>query len=72
MNAIALRTSVTFPVTIHYVPETGDIQVTRPTEPQFTTSITRDPQNQNGHKYLYYVLAGILKEAGAPIPERAH
>jgi hypothetical protein len=62
------KTSASFPVSIWYAAETGEILVARPTEKSFVTSISANPEAENGHPQLYSKLANALREAGAICP----
>ena len=69
MNKGLDRTSVSFPISVWYAPETGQIHIVRPTEGGFATTVNGDPNSARGHVHLYRKLAQALRDAGAPAPE---
>jgi len=68
MSKDTKKTSATFPVSVWYAADTGEILVSRPTEKSFITSISADPGAENGHPQLYSKLASALRDAGAICP----
>ncbi len=61
--------AISFPVTIWYMPESGEICIARPTDRDFFTTIHPDPDSLHGHPHLYRQLARALRQGGAPHPK---
>lgn len=56
------RTSHSFPITVVYLPESGNIQVLRKTGRPFSIEVSPDPKDDNGHASLYNALLGVFLE----------
>ena len=65
------KTSVSFPVTVAYVSETGAIQLIRRTDPTFEAEISPGPCYQTRHEALYASLREALAEGGVAIEPEA-
>lgn len=64
------KSSVSFPVTLSYDPESGAILLQRPTDPRFTAEISPGPCKQSEHEALYASLLKALARAGVEnLPE---
>jgi len=56
------KNKVSFPITVWFVPQTGQIEIVRPTERGFRASISNDPAASAGHPQLYQALRRVLLE----------
>ncbi len=63
------KKKVSFPVTIWYVPDSGQIQIMRPTERGFQASVSEDPDTPEGHPQLYHALRRVLRDCGSGFAE---
>ena len=59
---------VSFPVSIWFVPETGQFHIARPTREGCVTTVNADPASARGHPHLFHKLSLIMQEHGAPPP----
>ena len=64
------KNMVSFPVSVWYSPDTGNIHIARPTDQKFRTTIAPDANSACGHPSLYTKLSKALRDAGAPHPGR--
>ena len=60
---------VSFPVTVWYVPETGQIEIMRPTERGFRAIISDDPGSPAGHPQLFRALRRALQQGDGGFAE---
>lgn len=62
---------VSFPVTIWYEPETGNIHFLRRTDPVCATLISPDPRAPDGHAELYMSFLNLLMDAASHADRKA-
>lgn len=63
------RKRVSFPITVWYEPESGEIRLLKPTDNGFCTSVSADADCANGHPDLFRELRRALRERGVGFAE---
>ena len=62
------KSTVCFPVSVWFVPETGNIHLARPSDDGFVATLSPNPLSGCCHPLLYEALSEELRKAGAPHP----
>lgn len=62
------RKAVSFPVTVWFVPKTGQFHIARPTHEGCFTTVSADPHSARGHPHLFGKLSLILQESSVQNP----
>lgn len=63
------KKTISFPVSVWFVPETGQFHIARPTRDDCVTTVNADPRSARGHPHLFSKLSSIMQEHGAPGPQ---
>ncbi len=64
----AEKTIVSFPVSVWFVPETGNIHLARRTDDGFVATLSPNPLSGCCHPLLYEALSDALRRSGAQHP----
>lgn len=62
MPLASKRKTVSFPVTVWFVAETGVFHIARPTRDDCATTVCSDPLSERGHPHLFRKLSQIMCE----------